>query len=177
MNKLLFLLLGLPVFSFAEQPPDWSDFSVQSENKQWSALVHPEGATDAPWEEKWVLNVYKGFYLSRPAPNVKPVWSTEYKPSGYSGGYLSNDGSTFSYVEFWYYADRPVLRMYRAKCNVQKTGSFFEVGSNLHKTTSHQLWLKDGGNLKYELIEDTLYLQLETVNGSRKVQASCNEKT
>ena len=83
MNKLLFLLLSFSAYSFADQPPDWSEFSVQSENKQWSAVVHPEGTTEAPWEDKWVLNVYKGFYLSRPAQNVKPVWSTEYKPSGY----------------------------------------------------------------------------------------------
>lgn len=177
MNKLLFLLLGLSVLSFADQPPDWSEFYVQSENKQWSAVVHPEGATDAPWENKWVLNVYKGFYLSRPAPNVKPAWTKEYKPSGYSGGYLSNDGSTFSYVEFWYYLNSPVLKMYREECNIQKNGSFFTVGRELQKTDSHELWLKEGRNVKYYSSKGKLYLQLETVKGLRKVEASCNEKT
>jgi hypothetical protein len=175
MNKVLFLLLGLSEFSVADQPPDWSAFSVQSENKKWSAIVHPEGISDAPWEDKWVLNIYKGFYLSRPAPYIKPAWTTEYKASGYSGGYLSNDGSTFSYVEFWYYPNRPVLRMYRAKCNVQKIGSYFEDGNNLQKTASHQRWLKAGGNVKYELIDSKLYLRLETINSVHKVQASCDE--
>ena len=177
MNKLLYLLLGLSALSFADQPPDWSEFSVQSENKKWSAIAQPKGSAKAPWEDKWVLSVYKGFYLSPPAPNVQPAWTTEYKPSGYSGGYLSNDGSTFSYVEFWYYPDNPVLRMYRAECNIEKNGAFFEVGSNLQQTVSHKLWLKDGGNANYTLSEGKLYLQLETVNGLRKVEVSCNENT
>lgn len=177
MNKLLFLLLGFSALSLADQPPDWSEFVVQAQNKKWSAVVHPEGGSKEPWNDKWVLNVYKGFYLSRPAPNVKPVWTTNYDSSGYSGGYLSNDGSTFSYVEFWYYQNQPVLRMYRADCNIQKNGSSFAVGSGLQKTASHQLWLKGSGNVKYNSFEGKLYLQFETVNGPRKVEASCNEKT
>jgi len=177
MNKFLFLLLGLSALSFADQPPDWSAFVVQSENKRWSAAVHPEGVADAPWKDNWMLNVYKGFYLSRPAPNVKTAWTTKYKPSGYSGGHLSNDGSTFSYVGAWYYPYSPVVKIYREECNILKNGSFFAVGSVLEKTVSHELWLKEGGNVEYRSIGGKLYLQFETVKGPRKVEASCNEKT
>jgi len=177
MNKLLFLLLGLSALSLADQPPDWDEFVVQSQNKKWSAAAYPEGVSKEPWRDSWVLNVYEGFYLSRPAPNVKPVWTTKYNPSGYSGGYLSNDGSTFSYVEFWYYPSNPVLRIYLAECNIKKNGSFFAIGNEPQKTASHQLWLKGSGNVKYSSSEGKLYLQLETVKGLRKVEASCNEET
>ncbi|MEQ3725625.1 hypothetical protein [Alcanivorax sp.] len=170
MNRFLYLLLSLSAISFADQPPDWSEFSVQSENKQWSAIVHPKGNAQERREDEWVLKIYKGFYLSPPAPNVQPAWTTEYKPSGYSGGYLSNDGSTFSYVDFWYYPDSPVLRMYRTECNIQINGASFNVGSDLQQTVSHQLWLKGAGSVEYIRSEGKLYLQIETVNGLRKVE-------
>ncbi|MCW9029456.1 MAG: hypothetical protein OQJ80_11025 [Kangiella sp.] len=176
--KILFLLiLSLSVCSHADQPPDWQEFLVQSPNNKWSAVVQPLGNAEKPWEDDWVLNVYEGFFLSSPPPNFKPVWSTPYKPSGYTGGYLSDDGSTFSYVEFWYYRDYPVVKIFREECKILKNGSHFRLGTNLEKTTSHELWLKEGGDVKYITLEGTFYLQLETVKGKRKVEVSCSEKT
>ncbi|WP_444930486.1 hypothetical protein ACJJIF_01475 [Microbulbifer sp. SSSA002] len=176
MNKFLLLLVFLAADLFADQPPDWSAFIVQSENKGWSATVHPEGVADTPWKDSWVLNIYKGFHFSYPAPNVKPVWTTKYNPSGYSGGYLSNDGSTFSYVEAWYYPYSPVVKIYREECKILKNGSYFAVGDKLQKTVSHELWLKGGGNVEYLSIDGNLYLQLETIKGPRKIEISCNEE-
>ena len=177
MNKFVLMFLIFPIFLYADQPPDWDEFIVQSENKKWSAVVIRQGKAEEPWEDEWVLNIYEGFYGSSPAPDILPVWSTSYNPSGYSGGYLSNDGSAFSYVEFWYYPNHPVVQIYKQECTIQKTGSDFKVGSKLQQTASHQLWLKEGGNVKYYTTNGKLVLQLETVKGLRKLNAVCSEKT
>jgi len=177
MNKFALIFLVLSICSYADQPPDWNEFIVQSENKKWSAAILRQGKAEEPWKDDWVLNVYEGFYVSSPAPNILPVWSTSYNPSGYFGGYLSNDGSAFSYVEFWYYPNHPVVEIYRQECSIKKNGSYFRVGSKLQQTASHQLWLKEGGNVKYYTADEKLFLQLETVKGLRKVSAVCNKKT
>ena len=176
--KILFLIiLCFSFYSYADQPPDWKYFVIQSPNKKWSAVVQPLGNAEKPWEDDWVLSVYEGFLIAPPAPSVRPAWSTSYKASGYSGGYLSNNGVAFSYVEFWYYRNNPVVKIYSKECQIFRNGAHFKVETQLVKTASHELWLRESGNVKYVTLEGTLYLQLETVKGLSKVEVSCGEQT
>ena len=73
MNKFVLIFLVLSICSYADQPPDWNEFIVQSENKKWSAAIIRQGKSEKPWKDEWVLNVYEGFYVSSPAPNVIPA--------------------------------------------------------------------------------------------------------
>lgn len=175
MNRILMLLMALPILLSADQPPDWKSFVIHSENREWSAHVYPDKLSNEPWKENWTLEVFKGLYLSQPDPSVKPIWTSQYNPSGYSGGYLSNDGSTFAYVEYWYYPYNPVVKIYKEQCRIVKNGTFFNVEGGLTKTASHTLWLKMNGKVEFLSIEGLLYLQLETVKGLRKVVATCGE--
>lgn len=178
MNRFIFLLLLCITCSVsADEPPDWNGFIVQSENKEWSAVVWRLGEASKPWDDEWELLVYEGYYLTHPSPDIKPVWSSSYNPSGYSGGYLSNDGNAFSYVEYWYYPDRPVVEIYRDDCIIRKNGTYFDVGNNLQKTVSHELWLKMGGELEYFESRGNLYLRIDTVKGERVVKAWCDEES
>ena len=176
MNKYILFILSLSIYLNADEPPDWSEFTIQSENKNWSASVQRIGELSEPWENGWVLNIYHGYYISSPASNVKPAWSVPYNHSGYSGGYLSDDGSAFSYVEFWFYRDYPVVQIYKADCTIKKNGSYFKVGNNLQQTVSHELWLKDGGEVKYTTKRGKLHLVLQTIKGESKIAAECNGK-
>jgi len=54
------MFLGLSVY--ADEPPDWNDFIIQSNNKAWSAVVRRKGNAQEPWEDQWEFLVYKGVY-------------------------------------------------------------------------------------------------------------------
>lgn len=168
----LLLIISVPVFS--DQPPGWGEFVVHSENMKWTAVVKRQGKSSKPWHDSWDLEVYEGFYYPGVYPDAKPHWSRSYTHSGYSGGILSNDGLAFSHVSFWYYADHSVVSIYRKNCTIHKPGSYFELVGSLEKTSSHELWLKQGGSIHFSSTEDRLFLKLDTVQGPRMVAATCN---
>lgn len=177
MRTLIILLSTvLPLWALADEPPEWRDFVVQSENENWTAVVERQGNSGKTWQDDWRLSVYKGAHEARPAPGVEPVWSAPYSASGYSTGYLSDHGEAFSYVEHWYYPNRPVVQIYRSKCIIEKKGVFFDVGDDLQDTASHELWLKRKPNIRYtSTSESELYLQIETIKGNRKISAVCDD--
>jgi hypothetical protein len=55
---------------------------------------------------------------------------------------LSEDGVTFVNVSYWYYAQSPVITIYRADNRHSLDGMTFGIPrSKLEKTVSHRLWL------------------------------------
>jgi hypothetical protein len=167
----LFLLLS--VNTFADQPPSWKSFTVNSENGNWSALIYPIGDSTNPRDDNWEIAVYKGRFH----PSKTPSWESKYLPSGYSGGYLSNDGKIFSYVEYWFYENRSVVDIYLEHCRIRKNGSFFEFKTSLEKTVSHQLWRKIGGKVSYVEKDNKPHLAIDTVEGKKYIKATCEKVT
>jgi hypothetical protein len=168
--KWLFaVILFLSVNTFADQPPSWKSFTVISDNGEWSALIAPLGDKPNPWNDNWEIAVYKGHFH----PSKNAVWESKYLPSGYSGGYLSNDGKIFSYVEYWFYKNNSVVDIYLKHCQKSKNGSSFGLKENLEKTISHQLWLNGNGNVSYVERGEKLYLEIDTVDGIKYIEAAC----
>ncbi|WP_299948458.1 hypothetical protein [uncultured Microbulbifer sp.] len=177
--KIFLILFFIPLQAYADQPPDWRNFKVTSANGKWNAFVgrdYNEGAK-YPWEDTWTLSVYKAFRYPIPTPSEIPIWSRPYDPSGYAGGYLSDDGKVFVYVEYWYHKDRPVVKIFREDCKIFKDGNFFKVGKNLKKTVSHELWLGKGKVLQFVSLEGEPHIEISTVSGVRYVNTVCEKST
>jgi len=175
-TTLIFLLIvSLPAYS--DQPPDWQPYTIYSKNREWTAHISREYEAENPWDDKWSIAVYRGIHYPFPRPDKKPVWSKEYENNGYSEGLLSDDGKAFVYVEYWYRANYPAVKVYTADCAIMKNGSFFNVGRNMKKTVSHELWLKDGSETKFVTIDGRQYVEIETVAGVRHVPVYCGPKT
>lgn len=172
---LLLLLIFFPLVSYSDQPPDWENYKVTSYNGRWAAFLSRDYNQDAkyPWEDTWTLSVYKAFQYPVPGPNQIPVWARPYDPSGYAEGYLSNDGKIFVYVEHWYRKNHPAVKIFREYCTIFKNGSFFNVGTNLEKTASHELWLRDGSKTEFVSKDGKPYVKVQTVSGDRYVEAFC----
>lgn len=95
----------------------------------------------------------------------------KYDYSGYPGGLLSDDGTTFIYVEFWYYADTPLVDIYRQGKKINtfslKGRSFNIPEAKLVQTVSHHLWLKEERNA-YAYFQDKtnrLLIKIHTIDG------------
>lgn len=145
---LLLLLLSfilLPAkYAMADEPPCWCNFKIESANKQFCAVVNKaeKDSLKEPWSSEWTLSVYHVIN-----GNKKLLWKTVYNYSGYSDGYLSDDGNYFVYVEYWYYADAQAIKIYKNGTAVNtaslKCSAFKVPFSKLAKTVSHWLWLAD----------------------------------
>jgi len=134
VKKTLQILAAVLMLSVAaaraDTPPSWSDFDAVSDNGQYVAEVRAVSGGGHK------ISVY---YKDRGVL----YWSCDYVYEGYSTGALSNDGSTFAYVSPWYYADEPVVYMYR-RCETDGsvTGEEFGIPKEaLKDTVSHRLWL------------------------------------
>jgi len=138
----IFLIsLFLALKGMADSPPSWTPYKVVSENAEFYSWVHfgDNDTTKLPWERVWVLEVYTKDSIN--------LWRQQIKPIGYPEGKLSNDGKYFSYVNYWYYSDSPVVEVYRReKTQITITGDQFSIPIQfLQKTSSHQLWLNEEG--------------------------------
>jgi len=170
------LLLGLPfiVFSaslaFADAPPLWRDgFFIRSENGKYQAQVQTaEAAQDWPAQttQRYVLTV-----IEVKDGQKLPLWSGDYRYDGYADGLLSDDGSTFVYVNFWYYPDAPVVTIYRDGTVRELPGKDFRIEpAKIQETASHELWLKDGDAYRFIGGDGpTLGLEIVTIDGKRHV--------
>ena len=138
----------------ADDPPSWSEFDVRSPNGHYLATVSvrekPEGAPRWVWQ--YQLTVFDTRQGTR-----QSLWSCDYTYDGYSGGYLSDDGSAFVYVNFWYEPDGPGISMYRLgkKTGVLLGREFNIPASSLRSTVSHQLWLDDSGAPNVRFVQAT----------------------
>ncbi|PVY40271.1 hypothetical protein [Pontibacter virosus] len=139
--SIVFLLLFSIINGNADSPPSWTPYKVESENGEfftWLRFVDSD-ATKSPWERKWTLIVY--------TKDSTELWQQQIRPMGYPEGKLSNDGKYFSYVNYWYYSDSPVVEVYRReKKPFAITGDKFDIPTQyLQQTSSHRLWLADKG--------------------------------
>jgi hypothetical protein len=123
----------------ADTPPSWEEFEVLSRNKKYIALITTSGnGEDTPRSQQdFQLTVY-----DRKSNAV--LWSCDFAHTGYRGGTLTNDGSTFVFLEQWYRHRAPVVFIYRDSGATKKiTGKELKLDrSKLVKTASHQLWLE-----------------------------------
>jgi len=155
---VLAALMLFAVAAHADAPPSWGDFDVVSDNGQYLAEVRAESGGG------YKISVY---YKDRGVL----YWSCEYVYDGYSTGALSNDGSTFAYVNYWYYADEPVVYMYR-RCEAtgSVTGDEFDIPKErLKDTVSHRLWLCEDCKKPYRLLYpdgEFPVLEINTIDGN-----------
>jgi hypothetical protein len=171
MQRILFTLVFLLFYSsaYADSPPCWCKFEEESDNKKYVAIVNrplKDSLVD-PWKSVWTLTVYE-----KTAKGNRQLWKIKYDYTGYPGGLLSNDGQTFVYVEFWYYADSPLVDIYRKGKKVNTSGlkgvNFKVPKDKLVETVSHHLWLWDEGNAyAYMINNKRLLLEIRTIDGRK----------
>lgn len=164
-----FVLTMLLLPSFADEPPAWYDFEVASLNGEFVAKVTSAAGMDDrnPWNKHYIISVYQA------TDETEPIWSTSYIYDGYSGGMLSDDGSVFVYVNFWYYHDDPVVYVYRSgDLTEEVTGK--ELGmveATLSRSVSHTLWLKDeNSRFVYGTSRGPKGVEIPTLQGIRTVE-------
>lgn len=171
MKKIFLATVFLLFFAnlcFADLPPAWSNFEIKSENDKYVAKVGQKDVkTDVPaWLRGYTLTVF-----SINEQSARHLWSTDYNYDGYSGGILSSDGTTFAYVNFWFYKDAPVVTIYRnGRKTAQLNGNEFHIEpSKLMKTVSHQLWLReDGASYRFVNTNDSpLILEIHTIDNQK----------
>lgn len=155
---------------FADEPPSWQEFEIKSTNGRYMAKVTSvdENKTLQPWECKYKLVVYE----TREERN-KELWSCVYDYDGYSGGLLSDDGSTFAYINFWYYDTSPVVSIYQngSKVATIKGKDFNIPDSKLINTVSHRLWLTEN-DVQYQFKDNEgkpLVLEIITIDGKKHI--------
>jgi hypothetical protein len=169
MQRVIFIFIFLLFNSstYADSPPCWCKFEEESANKKYVAIVDrpQKDSLIDPSESIWTLTVYE-----RTAHGNGQVWQTKYDYSGYPGGLISDDGQTFTYVEFWYYAKSPQVDIYRQgkKINTKRLkGLNFKISEDkLVETISHHRWLWDEGNAYgYKIRNNKLHLEIRTIDG------------
>jgi hypothetical protein len=156
--SLIAAFIFIALTAHADEPPSWSGFDIVSDNGQYVAKISTN--TDGGH----TVSVY---YKDRGVL----YWSCDYVYDGYTWGALSNDGSTFAYVSFWYYGDEPVVYLYR-EGNVTGTATGEEFGipiGKLKDTVSHRLWLCEGYGEHYRFAYpkgEFPVLEIDTIDGS-----------
>lgn len=160
------VVLRSAAVAWADMPPPWTEFEVRSPNGHYLAEVRAKEAREGTprWAWSYRLSVFDVRQDAR-----QPRWSCDYKYDGYSGGVLSDDGSTFVYVNFWYEPDGPVVSIYR---NGKKAGVVFGREFNirnadLKSTISHQVWLNESGSPHVRFIQtgpQALALEITTID-------------
>ena len=163
----IFFLALLSSTAYADSPPCWCKFEEESTNKKYIAIVdRPEkDSMIDPWKSVWTLSVYE-----KTEKGNRLMWKMNYDYTGYPGGLLSDDGKVFTYVEFWFYADIPLVDIYREGKKPNTSGlkgeNFNIPKEKLARTVSHQLWLwKEGDATSYIYKNNKLCLKLRSIDG------------
>ena len=158
---ILLAALAAAVAAVADEPPSWSPFRICTESGRFCARVEAAGEPgEAPWSRGYRLTVTR-----TDAGGNNEAWTTEYGYDGYPGGLLASDGMTFVDVSFWYYADSPVVRIYREGRRIDIDGNAFGIAnSDLVETASHRLWLTERAP-RYDLV-DASTLRIRTIDGN-----------
>lgn len=166
LGRVIALILLLVMSTAqADEPPSWGEFEIFSSNGKYVAKVRAKDRSDGPYPYDWDYAI-EVFDTKK---HGKPLWYSEYYYDGYSGGILSDDGSTFVYVSFWYYAEDVVVSIYREERRMDIKGNKFKVKpSSLMKTVSHRIWLSDEApNYRFVTNDGTLVLEVNTRDGRR----------
>lgn len=168
---MVVVLVSILFFSslvFADEPPEWDEFETTSANGKYTAEVEIKTKDEMtnPWEWQYKLNIYETGMVQK-----ETMWSCDYHYDGYHGyTLLSDDGSTFIYINQWYYSEDPGVMIYRnGQKNSELKGRAFKIDpSKLTQTVSHQLWLNED-EPKYRLISsENLRLELEIITIDKK---------
>ena len=164
--SILFLLLFYSS-SYADSAPCWCKSEEESDNKKYVAVVDrpQKDSLKNPWKSVWTLTVYE-----RTAVGNRQLWKITYDYTGYPGGLISDDGQTFTYVEYCYYANSPLVDIYHQGKKVNTSGlrggSFKVPKDKLIETVSHKLWLWDEVNAyRYKSQNSLLLLEIRTIDG------------
>lgn len=168
MKKMLLVIFVL-LFSgviWADTPPSWQLFTIESDNGKYIAelVVESKKSKLKPWENKYRLKVS--------AKETKAeLWTCLYNYDGYPDGILSNDGTAFAYVNHWYYENGPVVNIYYQglKQHVINGKDFRIDSAKLVNTASHKLWLVQHKEPKYRFseVQKGLVLEINTINDNR----------
>jgi hypothetical protein len=167
MYRLFAALLVLISFTaLADSPPSYSPFESKSKNSKFIAKVDVANrmGKSSPWEWKYNIKVFDVATMS------KPLWESEYEFDGYSGGTLSNDGSFFAYVSFWFFDDGPIVYIYKKGSTKMYSAQDLRLTSKgLKETASHKLWLKNGGGFWPASGTPNKFI-INTVQGERSIE-------
>ena len=146
----------------ADEPGSWEPFKVCSESGQYCAGVAAiDGNVEEPRNRNYHLTITRNS-----GGGELEIWSSPYHYDGYPGGIISSDGMTFVYVNYWFYADTAVVRIYREDHLLDLVGAVFKIPeSKLIDTVSHQLWLSER-RPAYKLLDEER-LQIQTIDGKK----------
>lgn len=150
----------------ADPPPSWQEFEIVSSNGQYVAetKVSARGG-EGPWDWSFLLSVYRKNDDSKTL-----VWACPYKYLGYPGGVLSDDGSAFAYLSWWYYRLQPVAVVIRGGQTVYMPGQSFGVDeSKLKASVSSRRWLAEE-ETPYRFTKDekgSQFLEVHAIDGQR----------
>lgn len=141
-NFLFCLIIFFSLVAQADEPPSWENFTIISLDRSHVAKVERKFENS----KEFTLTIYR-------VENNKKLWSVDYKYDGYPGGILSKDGSTFVYVNDWFYKELPVISIYQnGKLKKEIKGEALKISKkNIIPTTSHYRWLDDSH--RFEFIE------------------------
>lgn len=169
LGVILFVAIMLSNPILADAPPLWQEFEIKSNNGRYVAQIRSLDKEKhlQPWE-----CTYKLIISEIGEAKNKELWSCDYAYDGYPDGLLSDDGSTFVSINFWYYDTDPVVSIYR---NGSKVGTIVGKDFNIPKsklanTASHRLWLSEGGLRGFKSDKDNrLILEIITIDGKKHV--------
>ncbi len=161
--KRLLSILFLTAFShpvFADEPPCWCEFSIQSKNTFFRADIGFNMADSLldPWEREWTIKVYEI------KSDTVLLWSSKFYHDGYGGGILSDDGGIYVYVNDWLDMKEPPNQVviYTQQKTLRYSGKHLGlVPSNYPNTASHKIWV-DEYFLTANYFSDSTCLKIET---------------
>lgn len=161
---IVFLFFCLNIRCFADSPPCWCVFEKTSVNGKYTAKIFRDSTQieeGSPIFVGWRLTVFDNTLN-------KPIWTIDYDYTGYPDGYITDNGKSFVYVEYWYYEQSPLIRIYTdgKKINTEKlTGGLFNINSEkLVQTVSHRLWLNDDGEFAKLINDKRDYIEITTID-------------
>lgn len=179
MIKKIIILISLCVCFTVRvwaKPPRWPEFEIKSANNSFFAKVcaYDKKDKDPRNREDWKYKLV--IYQEN---NDIPLWTCEYQHTGYGGGMLSDDGSTFVTAYYTYYPGRPVIFIYQNGELKKKI-----LGEELLIDTSKLLFTSDGFIWRsaepvkpyfFHQDHDMLLLKINTVDGRISVNLNTFE--
>jgi hypothetical protein len=133
------LLILVSTSAIADEPPSWDKFEIYSSNRHYLAKVTVVDGNEKSERSGWKYKLT--VYETKGSTNSE-LWSCSYLYDGYSGGLLSDDGTTFVYMNFWYYEKSPIVTVYQqGELKKEFTGEELNLDrSKLTRTVSHRIW-------------------------------------
>ena len=165
MKSLIFFFFLIYNFAFADTKPAFSAYQIVSQNKAYIAKISCLNCPKRPAGDRI-------FKISVFDTKKKLKWETNFEHSGYKSGYLSNDGSIFVNISYWYYNDDSIFWAYRDGMLVKELKGK-EIPFNRKKqikTRSHILWLsKTPGRVSIKNDNMKPYVEITTIDDKKQL--------